>query len=315
MFCYNGGVNLQRLEVFEAIIRNDFNVSKAAQELSQSQPGLSKHLQLLERDLGFPVFLRKGRRLFGLTEPGQEVHRLAERMLRDKDALYDIAAGFQRTERGSLTIATTHTQARYALPRVVVEFKKRHPGVHLALHQGSPSQVIDEAISGVADIAIATEGIQDAGELLGLPCYDWNRAVIVPQDHPLIECDRLTLEEIARYPIVTYAFAFTGRSQINAAFAARSLRPEVVLSAIDADIIKTYVRLGFGVGIIASMAYDEDKDEGLVVRDASSLFPKSTTAIGIARGSYLKGYVYSFIELFAPHLTRQVVDDALLTPR
>jgi LysR family cys regulon transcriptional activator len=308
-------VNLQRLEVFEAIIRNDFNVSRAAHELRQSQPGLSKHLQLLEDELGFPLFLRRGRRLTGLTEPGREVHRVAERMLRDRDSLQGIAQGLRQAERGSLTIATTHTQARYVLPRVVVEFKRRYPEVHLAIHQGSPDQVIAEVASGAADIAIATEGISEAADLVSLPCYDWNRVVIVPKGHPLQCGEPLSLEELARYPLVSYAFAFTGRSQINAAFAARGLRPEFVLSAIDADIIKTYVKLGFGVGVVASMAILPIEDDGLAVRDASHLFPKSTTAIGIARGSYLKGYVYSFIELFAPHLNAEVVDRALLGPR
>jgi LysR family cys regulon transcriptional activator len=232
-------------------------------------------------------------------------------MLRDRDSLAGLAQGFRDAERGSLTIATTHTQARYALPKVVVEFRKRFPGVHLALHQGSPSQVIEEAVTGKADIAIATEGIVEEPNLLSLPCYDWNRSIIFPGGHPLAGLPRLTLEDVAKYPIVTYAFAFTGRSQINAAFAARGLYPEVVLSAIDADIIKTYVGLGFGVGIIASMAIDQGADTELLARDASHLFPKSTTTVGIARGSYLRGYAYSFIELLAPHLTREVVDEAL----
>jgi LysR family transcriptional regulator, cys regulon transcriptional activator len=304
-------VNLQRLEVFEAIIRNDFNVSRASEQLRQSQPGLSKQLQILEQELGFPVFTRRGRRLVGLTAPGREVHRVAERMLRDRDALSGIAAGFKEANRGSLTIATTHTQARYALPQVIVKFRQLYPQVHLALHQGSPTQVIEDVLSGNADIAIATEGLKDESELVALPCYDWNRAIIAPPEHPISQVSRLTLEEVARHPIVTYAFAFTGRSQINAAFAARGLRPEVVLSAIDADIIKTYVKLGFGVGIVAKMAMAEN-DQGLVSRDASHLFPASTTVIGIPRGAYLKGYVYSFIELFAPHLKAEVVDDALL---
>lgn len=306
-------MNLQRLEVFEAIIRNDFNVSRASLELRQSQPGLSKQLQILEQELGFSVFLRNGRRLVGLTAPGREVHRVAERMLRDRDALAGIAAGFREADRGSLTIATTHTQARYALPQVIVEFRKRYPNVHLALHQGSPTQVIEEVISGKADIAIATEGLKDESELVALPCYDWNRAIIAPPEHPIWSVSKLSLEEVARHPIVTYAFAFTGRSQINAAFAARGLRPEVVLSAIDSDIIKTYVKLGFGVGIVAKMAMEEN-EKGLTSRDASHLFPSSTTVIGIPRGAYLKGYVYSFIELFAPHLNAQVVDEALLGP-
>lgn len=308
-------MNLQRLEVFEAIIRNDFNVSRAASELRQSQPGLSKHLQLLEDELRVPLFIRKGKRLTGLTEPGQAVHRVADRMLKDAASLSGIATGYREAEHGSLTIATTHTQARYALPRVVVEFRKRYPKVHLALHQGSPSQVIEEVLSGRADLAIATEGIHNVPEITALPCYDWNRSVIVPEAHALNDGTRLTLEKIARYPLVTYAFAFTGRSQINAAFGARGLRPEVVLSAIDADIIKTYVRLGFGVGIVASMAFEKLADVGLVALDAAHLFPSSTTALGILRGTYLKGYTYSFVELFAPHLSREVVDEALFDPR
>jgi LysR family cys regulon transcriptional activator len=243
------------------------------------------------------------------------VHRVAERMLRDRDSLKEIAQELREAERGSLTIATTHTQARYVLPQIIVEFRKRYPEVHLALHQGSPDQVIEEAVSGAADIAIATEGISEAPDLISLPCYHWNRAIIVPKGHPLDCVEPLRLEDVARYPLVTYAFAFTGRSQINAAFAARGLRPEVVLSAIDADIIKTYVQLGFGVGVVASMAVDPQRDDGLVARDASHLFPQSTTAIGILRGSYLKGYVYSFIELFAPHLNAEVVDRALRAPR
>jgi len=305
-------MNLQRLEVFEAIIRNDFNVSRAATELRQSQPGLSKHLQLLESELGFQLFSRKGRRLVGLTEPGIEVHRVAERMLRDSDSLSGIAQGFRDADHGSLTIATTHTQARYVLPKVMLEFRKAYPHVHLALHQGSPEQVIREAASGQADLAIATEGISETEELVTMPCYDWNRSIIAPIGHPVLSHEELSLEKIAEHPIVTYAFAFTGRSQINAAFAARGLKPEVDLTAIDADIIKTYVRLGFGVGIVASMAFDPEADRGLEMRDASHLFPVSTTSIGIARGSYLRGYVYSFIELFAPHLTRQVVESTLL---
>jgi len=304
-------MNLQRLEVFEAIIRNDFNVSRAALELRLSQPGLSKHLQLLEEELGFALFTRKGKRLSGLSAPGKEVHHIASRVLRDCAALAEIGHGLQAVEQGTLTIATTHTQARYALPQVLLEFRKRYPQVMVSMHQGSPSQVIEVASSGQADLAICTEGLSDDAELLALPCYDWNRVVIAPAGHPILSARRLTLEEIAKYPIVTYAFAFTGRSQINASFSARGLYPKVVLSAIDADIIKTYVRLHFGIGIVAKMAVDEREDSDLKVLDASHLFPPSTTAIGIPRGAYLKGYVYSFIELFAPHLSREVVDEAL----
>lgn len=304
-------MNLQRLEVFEAIIRNDFNVSKAAEQLHQSQPGLSKHLSLLEEELGFSLFVRKGRRLTHLSEPGMEVHRVAARMLRDRDAILAIAQGFTEADTGTLTIATTHTQARYALPNAVVEFKRRYPKVEIGLHQGSPEQVIEEVRSGKADIAIATEGVRNNEGLVSLPCYDWNRSVIAPHGHPLFLLEQLTLEGIARYPIVTYSSAFTGRTQVNAAFFAQGLKPNVVLSAIDADIIKAYVRLGFGVGVIASMAFDPRDDQGLEARDASHLFPDSTTWIGIARGTYLRGYAYSFIELFAPHLTRSVVEAEL----
>lgn len=304
-------MNLQRLEVFEAIIHNDFNVSRAALQLRLSQPGLSKHLQLLEEELGFSLFQRKGKRLSGLTEPGKEVHNIAARMLRDAHALKGIERGLSAAEQGTLTIATTHTQARYALPRVLVEFRRLYPQVTVAMHQGSPEQVIKEAVSGQVDLAIATEGISTESELLALPCYDWNRVVIAPTDHPILSTKKLTLEEIALYPIVTYAYAFTGRSQINASFGARGLHPKVVLSAIDADIIKTYVRLKFGIGIVAGMAFDAASDTDLRALDAAHLFPSSTTVIGMPRGVYLKGYVYAFIELFAPHLTKEVVDQAL----
>lgn len=305
-------MNLQRLEILEAVVRCEFNVSRAAEELRQSQPGLSKQLKILEEELGFPLFRRSGRRLVGLTDPGLETHRIAQRMLRDRDALAEIKSGFRHTEQGTLTIATTHTQARYALPRVVQEFMQRFPGVALSLHQGSPAQVCLEAARGEADLAIATEAVSEDQGLLVLPCYEWNRSVVAPLGHPVLSSPELTLAEVARYPIVTYAFSFTGHSQVSTAFASKGLRPEVVLTAIDADIIKTYVKLGLGVGIIASMAFDPATDPGLAARDAAHLFPSSTTSIGIRRGAYLKGYAYSFIELFAPHLTRDVVERALV---
>ncbi len=303
-------MNLQRLEIFEAVIKNDFNVSRAATELRQSQPGLSKQLQILEAELGFSLFRRNGRRLVGLSEPGQEVHRIAARMLQERDALLAITDGFRDADSGELTIATTHTQARYALPRVIKTFIERYPNVRLALHQGSPHQVCEEVLSGQADLAVATEGLAADG-LVVLPCYQWNRSVIAPHGHPILDVADLTLEELSTYPIITYAFAFTGRSQINASFAARGLRPNVVLSAIDADIIKTYVTLGLGVGIIATMAVDQIARQSLGARDASHLFPPSTTGIGIRHGAYLKGYVYDFIELLAPKLTRDVVEGVL----
>jgi LysR family cys regulon transcriptional activator len=232
-------------------------------------------------------------------------------MLRDRDALGAIAQELGATERGSLTIATTHTQARYALPGVVKRFMERFPEVQLTLHQGSPTQVCEEVAEGKADLAIATEALADFDDLVVLPLYDWNRAIIAPLGHPILDARPLTLEEVARHPIITYAFSISGRSQVNAAFAARGLSPQVVLAAIDADIIKTYVALGLGVGIIASMAVDPAVDHRLGVRDASHLFPSSTTGLGIRRGAYLKGYMYGFIELLAPGLDRDSVDAAL----
>jgi len=212
---------------------------------------------------------------------------------------------------GSFTIATTHTQTRYALPKVIQRFTQRYPHVQLRLHQGNPVQICEWIKAGEADIGIATEAIDQFGELIMLPCYEWNRCVVAPPSHPLMRAKTLTLERIAEYPIVTYDFAFTGRSQINQAFEALNLKPNVVLTALDSDVIKTYVELGLGVGIIAHMAFDEKRDIGLHSRDASHLFQPSTTRIGLRRNAYLRKFMYDFIEGFAPHLTRDVVEKAL----
>jgi len=232
-------------------------------------------------------------------------------MLRDAESLRNVAAGYREADRGSLVIATTHTQARYALPSVIQRFRIAFPQVHLVLHQGSPTDVCEEVIEGKADLAIATEALADYPELAVLPVYEWNRSIIAPLGHPILEVNPLTLREVAKYPIVTYAFAFSGRSQVNAAFIAQGLYPEVVLSAIDADIIKTYVELGLGVGIVASMAYSREADVRLGARDASHLFPTSQTGVALRRGSFLRGYAYGFVELLAPHLTRAAVEEAL----
>jgi LysR family transcriptional regulator, cys regulon transcriptional activator len=308
---HKGRVNLQRLEILQAVVRNHFNVSRAAQELRQSQPGLSRQLAVLETEVGAPLFLRRGKRLVSLSGPGEEVYRVASRILRDAESLRTVAAGYRESERGSLVIATTHTQARYALPKVIQRFRQVYPEVRLVLHQGSPTEVCEEVLEGTADIAIATEALSEYPELVVLPVYEWNRSIIAPPDHPILRADPLTLAEVARYPIVTYAFAFSGRSQINAAFVAQGLSPQVVLSAIDADIIKTYVELGLGIGIVASMAYSQETDVRLGARDASHLFPMSQTGVALRRGVYLKGYTYGLIELIGPHLTRAEVDEAL----
>jgi LysR family transcriptional regulator, cys regulon transcriptional activator len=304
-------VNLQRLEILQAVVQNHFNVSRAAEELRQSQPGLSRQLAILESEIGAPLFLRRGKRLIGLSGPGEEVYRVATRILKDAESLGSVAAGYRDADRGSLVIATTHTQARYALPKVIQRFRQAYPHVHLVLHQGSPTEVCEEVLEGKADIAIATEALGDYPELVVLPVYEWNRSVIAPLGHPVLAAEPLTLAEVAKYPIVTYAFAFSGRSQINAAFVAQGLSPEVVLSAIDADIIKTYVDLGLGVGIVASMAYSPETDVRLGARDASHLFPMSQTGVALRRGVYLKGYTYGLIELLGSHLSRARVDDAL----
>ncbi len=304
-------MNLHRLELLDAVIENDFNVSRAAARVRLSQPGLSKQLQILEEELGFRLFTRAGKRLTGLTEPGREAHRIARRVLHEAAALNRIASDLREVERGSLVVATTHTQARYALPRAVAEFRREYPQVSLALHQASPVQACREVVDGRADLAIATEGVAEFPELVVLPCYEWNRSVIAPPGHPILEATKLTLREIAKHPIVTYASDFTGRSQINAAFSAQGLKPEIVISAIDSDIIKTYVALGLGVGIVATMATADDDGRRLVALDASHLFPSSTTSIGIRRGSYLRGYVLRFIELVSPHLGPLVVEKAL----
>ncbi len=304
-------MNLQQLRYVFEVARSGLNVSEAAAALHTSQPGVSKQIRLLEEELGIDVFVRQGKRLTAVTDPGQEVLKIAERLLRDLDNLRSIGHEFGAEESGTLTLATTHTQARYVLPPIVREFMKRHPNVKVSLRQGSPTQVCEYVLAGEADIAIATEAIGEQNELVMLPCYQWNRCVIARPDHPILKAQPLTLEVIAKYPIVTYDFAFTGRSQINKAFAARGLTPNVALTAIDADIIKTYVALGLGIGIVAYMAFDPAADKGLRAVDAAHLFESATTRLGIRRNAWLRGYAYTFIELFAPHLTRKMVQSAL----
>ena len=304
-------MKLQQLRYVCEVGRRGLNLSAAASALHTSQPGISKQIRQLEQELGIEIFVRNGKRVVAVTEPGRIVLNVAERMLKDAENLKLVGADFSSEESGALVIATTHTQARYALPHVVKEFTRRHPKVRLSLHQGSPMQISELVSSGEADLAIATEAIEYYRGLVMLPCYDWNRSVIVPPGHPLLKQKPLTLEAIAAYPIITYNFAFTGRSKINRAFEQRGLTPNVVLTAIDTDVIKTYVELGLGLGIVASMAFDAKRDVALRAIDASHLFEPSTTRIGLRRHYYLRTYVYDFIELFAPHLTRAAVDTAI----
>jgi len=304
-------MKLQQLRYLCEVANQGLNLSKAAQILHTSQPGISKQIRLLENELGVDIFVRNGKRVVETTPPGRAIIEIAERMLRDAKNLKQVGQEFANEAIGSLTIATTHTQARYALPPAIKNFTARYPKVKLILRQGSPTQISELVTSGVADIAIATEAIELFHELVMLPCYQWNRCVIVPPRHPLLKLEKLTLEAIAQYPIITYDFAFTGRSKINQAFDAKRLIPNVVLTAIDADVIKTYVELGLGIGILAQMAFDPKRDKHLRSIDASHLFEASTTRIGIGRNSYLRGYVYDFIEIFAPHLNQEVVKAAM----
>jgi len=295
-------MKLQQLRYLCETANQDMNLSKAAKNLHTSQPAISKQIQLLEQELRVDIFLRNGKRIVKITPPGQLIIQTAVRMLRDADNLKKIAQEFTNVASGTLTIATTHTQARYSLPPVIKRFTARYPKVKLILRQGNPTQIATLVSSGEADIGIATEALEQYPELVMLPCYQWNRCIIVPPKHPLLKLKKLTLEAINQYPIITYDFAFTGRTKINQAFANRGLEPNVVLTAIDSDVIKTYVELGLGVGILANMAFDAKRDKNLRSIDASHLFEASTTRIGISRNSYIRSYIFDFIEMFAPHL-------------
>ncbi|MBY0577684.1 MAG: HTH-type transcriptional regulator CysB [Burkholderiales bacterium] len=301
-------MKLQQLRYLCEIVRQNLNVSDAAGSLFTSQPGISKQIKLLEEELGLDVFVRNGKRLIAVTEPGKAVVSIAQRILQDAENLKRVGEEFGNQPGGSLRVATTHTQARYVLPAVVQQFIALYPKVMLNLHQGNPMQIAEMVRSGEVDIGIATEAIELFGDLVMLPCYEWNRCVVTPPKHPLLRKKPLTIEDVAQYPIITYDFAFTGRSKINKAFEAKGLYPNVVLTALDSDVIKTYVEMGMGIGIMAKMAFDEHRDRNLRAIDASHLFESSTTRIAIRRNSYLRGYMYDFIHLFAPHLNREKVE-------
>ncbi len=304
-------MNIQQLRYIREVVRCDFSISNAARQLHTAQPGISTQIRLLEEELHVQIFERKGKRLTGLTPPGTAVLTMIERILRDLENIRQASMEFSNETSGTLSIATTHTQARYALPPVVKAFSEQYPNVRLHIHQGNPAQVTEFVRTGIADIAIATEALEPFDDLATLPCYQWNRCVVTLPNHPLLDESPLTLEAIARYPIVTYDFSFTGRTKINKAFDERGLTPNFVITALDSDVIKTYVELGLGVGLVAKMAFDAARDLNVRAIDAGHLFEPSTTRIGIRRGNYLRGYIYAFIEFFAPHLTRKVVEAAL----
>jgi len=305
-------MKLQQLRYIWEVAHHDLNVSATAQSLFTSQPGISKQIRLLEDELGVEVFARSGKHLTRVTPAGEAILKTAGEILRKVETIKQAAQEFSDEKRGSLSIATTHTQARYALPRSIETFIEKYPEVSLHMHQGTPMQISELAADGTVDFAIATEALELFSDLLMMPCYRWNRCIVVPKDHPLARVNELTLEDVASYPIVTYVFGFTGRSKLDDAFYDHGLSPKVVFTAADADVIKTYVRLGLGIGIVAKMAFDEKTDSDLVALDASHLFASSVTKIGFRRGTFLRGYMYDFIKMFAPHLSKELVEKAYL---
>lgn len=307
-------MKLQQLRYLREVVRRGLNVSEAAEALYTSQPGISKQIRLLEDELGVQILVRHGKRVVDLTEPGRIILEIADRMLHDVENLRAVGREFGKEDTGALTVATTPAQARYALPPVVERFLKRHPRVRLTLREGSPQQIKDLVAAGHIDIGIVTESHAEIDPLVMLPCYQWNRGVITPARHALLTEKPLSLDAIARFPIVTYDFAFNSGSPIRNAFDARSIKPNVALTASDADVIKTYVELGVGVGIVAKMDFDAGRDTGLRFIDAGHLFEPSTTRIALRRNAYLRRYAYDFIEIFAPHLSPEVVEKTMRRP-
>ncbi len=305
-------MNFQQLRSVRETIRCGFNLTEVAAMLHTSQPGVSRQIRELEDELGVEIFVRAGKRLTGLTAPGGALLPIVERMLIEAENLKRAGKDFSDSKQGGLSIAATHSQARYALPHVVRDFRQMFPQVTLHLHQGSPRQVAEMLLSGEADIGVATEALTNYPQLVTLPCYHWTHSIVVPPGHPLLESpEPVTLAQLAEHPIITYDVGYTGRSHIDEAFAAADLQPDVVLTAMDADVIKTYVELGMGVGIVASIALDPERDHQLRILEARHLFAVNVTRLAIRRGNWLRGYAYSFIETFAPTLTREAVEAAL----
>ena len=306
-------MKLRQLHYIHEVANRGLNVTAAAEALFTSQPGVSKQIRLLEEELGVDIFQRNGKQLSEVTPAGLRILDYTRRLLREAENIRNVAEEFRDTDRGDLSLATTHTQARYALPPVIQKFRQTYPQVRMHLFQGTPPQIAKQAAEGTVDFAIATEAMEHFEQLVMLPCYHWNRSVLVPPKHPLAlkiqGKTKLTLADIAEHPIITYTFGFTGRSKLDQAFHAHGLKPDVVLTAVDADVIKTYVRLGLGVGIVATMAYEPKQDADLVKLPADHLFEPSTTHIGFRQGMFLRAYMYDFISEFAPHLTRELIDE------
>jgi LysR family cys regulon transcriptional activator len=300
-------MNFQQLRIINETVRQNYNLTEVANALFTSQSGVSKHIKDLEDELNIELFIRKGKRLIGLTEPGKELVKIVERILFDTKNIKRLAEQFSNYDQGQLIIATTHTQAQYALPPVVTEFKKIFPKVQLILHESRPGEILSMLINGEADIGIATEALENAADLVSFPYYTWQHAVIVPAGHPLQSLQPLTLEAIAEFPIITYHQGLTGRSRIDQVFAKAGLIPDIAMSALDADVIKTYVKLGLGIGIIASVAFSPRRDETLVKLESEYLFEMNTTFVSVRRNHYLRSYAYRFIELCIPALTESII--------
>lgn len=300
-------MNFQQLRIIREAARRDFNLTEVGNALFTSQSGVSKHIKDLEDELGVELFVRKGKRLLGLTDPGRELLEIVERILLDANNIKNLVEQYSQRDEGQLTVVATHTQARYALPKVITEFKKVFPRVHLKLHQAGPDEIVTMLLNGEADIGVATEALADVEKLDSFPYYTWRHAVIVPAGHPLERAQPLTLEALAEYPIVTYHEGLTGRAKIDQSFADAGLSPDIVMSALDADVIKTYVELGMGIGIIASMAFNPAKDDDLRLLDCSHLFGANTTYLALRRGHYLRSFAYRFIELCSPALNEATV--------
>ena len=303
-------MNFQQLRSVREAVRCGFNLTEAAQALHTSQPGVSRQIRELEDELGLELFARAGKRLTGLTPPGDHLLPIIERVLLESRNLRQAGQEFLSQKKGTLSIAATHSQARYALPIAVQEFRGRFPDVQLHLRQGSPQQIAQMLIDGEADVGIATEALSDYAQLVALPSFRWTHSLIVPPGHPLLD-GPVTIERLAGYPLVTYDSGFTGRNRIDQAFADAGLKPDLAITAMDADVIKTYVELGLGVGVVAGIAFESERDTRLRAVDVGQLFGINTTKLAVRRGAYLRGFVYDFIESFAPTLTRAVVQTAL----
>jgi LysR family cys regulon transcriptional activator len=305
-------MNLHQFRFVQEAVRRNLNLTEAAKALHTSQPGVSKAIIELEEELGVEIFARHGKRLKRVTEPGQHVLKSIELIMREVGNLKRIGEQFSAQDSGTLSIATTHTQARYVLPVPVAKLREAYPKVSVSLHQGSPDQVARMVIEEVAEIGIATESLSDYQELVTLPCYEWEHVLVLPQGHPMARKERIALEDIAAEPLVTYHPSFTGRTRIDQAFAHKKLEPRIALEAIDSDVIKTYVRLGLGIGIVAEMAVrDDGNNNDLIVRPLGNLFGKNLARVAFKRGAYLRNFVYRFAELLSDRLDRNLIAKAM----